>query len=123
MTAATLRRSYPIDAPANEMVTWSDDWTHVGDALQSNVTSASSPQQSSPRIASFDEPVSAIRRNVFYRNDMSTKQIDAHTRSTNRSILLACYHVYVAGGGTYNFAARGRADLHIKRICCAMGSK
>lgn len=54
-----------MDAPANEIVTWSDDWTHVGDALQSNVTSASAPQQSSPRIASFDEPVSAIRRNAF----------------------------------------------------------
>lgn len=56
---------YPMDAPANEMVTLSDDSTHVGDALQSNVTSAASPQQSSPRIASFDEPVSAINRNVF----------------------------------------------------------
>lgn len=86
MIAATLRQSYPMDAPANEMVTWSDDWTHVGDALQSNVTSASSPQQFSPRIASFDEPVSAIRRNVFYRNDMTTKQTGAHSRSTNRNI-------------------------------------
>lgn len=72
--SARRQRTHLIEAPANEIETWLDASVHVGDALHANVTFAAAPQQFALSTASFDEPVSAIRRNVFYHMRTDTHE-------------------------------------------------